>query len=780
MPQGEDSTITLNNRATALEAIKRGYQPIPLLTGGKRAILSGWPRLRWSNTPEGLALAAEKFDEWAEEGQGGIGVLCGAPSGDLIDVDLDHPKTRRLKDHFLPPTPMRSGRETRPGTHYWYIAEPGTLQETRTFKLPREREDPDKLMIVEYRSTKAQTALPGNVHPDGDTYTWAGEPWGGEAGPTVVNGRVLALQVALLGFCTLLVNYWPGEGARHETYLALAGGLLRVGEGAHPYWERNAHVVIGAIADATHDDEGAEGRINEVMGSTLRRLKTGQPVAGFGKLGELIGEDVVKQARVILDEIESLAGVPARTSGSLSVEKIAGSIQEREAERVAAIEAAERALTDPQTSEEAPRSPEEENLPPVDRDPLEERVGTWEALDLDPYLTGQVQKVMPSVLTRTDGQALMYPGRLNMLYGPSESAKSWIAMATCLQLMEHGERVVYLDFEDEPVNALERMQLLGAGYDDLLNSFSYVRPEEPLASMQRSRWGEDRSTERGKLNEQIFHDLLDAKDPALIVADGMTVLYSLHGLDSNDSVQTDIITTWLKKLTRNGRSTVIVVDHTAKNPARGSLPIGSQHKVSMVMGSLLQAYPVSQPMPGAEGKVELIVLKDRPGQVRKIAEKSGEKAQLAAEVIIDSRSEEQTILSFRPPPTKTGGLQGSGPKTADELEIDLRQARAAETAMKLEQERSDIIDLFNGDLSKPLAKRHIYETLFGSSQGTASQRKRADRRVKELVERNWLRQEGSTSNTFYYLAVSVVEEVPPTQDDPGEGDDADGKIDVRP
>ena len=45
------------------------------------------------------------------------------------------------------------------------------------------------------------------------------------------------------------------------------------------------------------------------------------------------------------------------------------------------------------------------------------------------------------------------------------------------------------------------------------------------------------------------------------VVDGMTVLYGLHGLDSNDNASTDVITGWLKQLTRNGRSTVIVIDH---------------------------------------------------------------------------------------------------------------------------------------------------------------------------------------------------------------------------
>lgn len=769
MSRDQSSTPSLNNATTALEAVKRGFQPIPLVTGGKRSTLSGWPRLRWDSSPEGLALVKEKFDEWAADGQGGIGVLLGEPSRDLIDVDLDHPKTRRLKDHFLPRTAMRSGRSSAPGTHYWYLAAPGTLQGTRNYRLPNTVEQADECMIVEYRSTGAQTALPGNLHPSGELYEWYGNPWGGEEGPAVVDGQVLSLQVALLGFCTLLVQYWPGEGGRHEAYLALAGGLLRVGEGVHPYWEKNARVVIGAIADATDDDEGPEGRISEVLGSTLRRLKTGSRVAGFGKLAEIIGEEQVKQARKILDEIESIAGLPSRSSGMLSVNGIERSLSEREAEKLKRLEEAEAAVLASKTTRDEVLGDDledaDEDLPTAPRDPLEERVGTWEALDLDPYLNGEVQPVEPTEMLRVDGQALMYPGRLNMLYGPSESAKSWIAMHACTQVISRGGRVVYLDFEDEPVNALQRMKLLGAGYDDLRLGFKYVRPEEPLEPMMKARWGESKADEKSKLNNKLFLDLLDKTDPELIVADGMTVLYGLHGLDSNDSVQTDIITTWLKTLSRNGRTTVIIVDHTAKNPSRGSLPIGSQHKVSMVQGALLQAYPVKQPMPGAVGKVELIVLKDRPGQVRAIAEKSGEKAQLAGVVILDSTTEGRTDMAIHAPgsiPAGSAVPDASG--MPSRIEVDLQKA----AKRRAEQEAKDnlVLDCFGGDLDRALSINDLFDQIY--SEPPTDKEKRAVRStVARLLTSGELSKSGTTRDTVYSLSFAEVIE-----------DEDDGKIDL--
>src|SRR5699024_12194832 len=75
--------------------------------------------------------------------------------------------------------------------------------------------------------------------------------------------------------------------------------------------------------------------------------------------------------------------------------------------------------------------------------------------------------------------------------------------------------------------------------------------------------------------EAVFMSLLDAFDPTLIVVDGMTVLYGLHGHDTNEATATDVITSWLKSLCRGGRTTTIVIDHTGKD--RKSTRLNSSH-----------------------------------------------------------------------------------------------------------------------------------------------------------------------------------------------------------
>jgi hypothetical protein len=670
----------------AYEAIKRGYQPIPLHPKEKKPRISGFLRMEWPKDTT-LEEVQQKFDEWGRNSDGisNLGVVLGETSGNLLDVDLDHHRTARLKDYFLPPTPARSGRPGKPNSHYWYIAEEGTLPGLRKYLMPRVLDDDSGRwkpgpVIVEMRSTGGQTAIPPSVHPTGELYNWSGgKAWGGSRGPAVVNGRRLAVQVALLALASCLLECWPGAGVRHEAYLALAGGLLRDGDGVHPYWEQNASVLIRALADATLDDDGPDSREAESIGSTIKQLQDGRPVTGFGKLAELIGNEEVRQIRILVGEVESAAGVRSRQA------------------TVAEVVAEPSLSSDPSGLEPGD---EQGALTPDSGDPLVDRQGSWEPLDLEPYLSGRISPVMPTVLMREDGQALLYPGRVNMLYGTSESAKSWIALYTCLQVMADGQRVMYLDFEDEPVNTLDRLKRLGASNDDLSYLFSYVRPEDPLAPMQRDRWGNHSENAVGIKNWDLFKKAVELVDPTLIVADGMTVLYGLHGLDSNDAVSTDIITGWLKRLTRNGRSTVIIIDHTSKGSERGSTPIGSQHKQAMVQGTMIQVWPVRQPMPDAEGEVELIVLKDRPGQVRRVSVKSGLKAQLAAKVIIDSTVPDITNISIQAPPS-----------AADKQAQDAKLAAEAARAQLFKADEDAVLALFGNKRGTELSMNQIAQLI---------------------------------------------------------------------
>src|SRR5699024_12691248 len=106
----------------------------------------------------------------------------------------------------------------------------------------------------------------------------------------------------------------------------------------------------------------------------------------------------------------------------------------------------------------------------------------------------------PSVLRRTGGKGLCYPGRVNSLYGASESAKSWNSLYACAQEISMEARAMYLDLEDDPAGTTDQLKRTGEEREDIEKQDRYVRPEEPLTAMQRKRFGSN-ATDYGIHNE---------------------------------------------------------------------------------------------------------------------------------------------------------------------------------------------------------------------------------------------------------------------------------------
>jgi hypothetical protein len=159
--------------------LARGYAPIPVPAGTKVPVLKGWTDLRLAD-----ADLPQHFN-----GTGNIGVLLGEPSGWLVDVDLDCEEAVALAPDFLPPTGAKSGRPGKPSSHWWYVCEGAKT---------RKHQDPaTKKMIVELRSTGAQTVVGPSIHPSGEQY----DALDGE--PAVVDIGVLGAAVAALADAVL-------------------------------------------------------------------------------------------------------------------------------------------------------------------------------------------------------------------------------------------------------------------------------------------------------------------------------------------------------------------------------------------------------------------------------------------------------------------------------------------------------------------------------------------------------------------------------------------------
>ncbi len=237
-----------------------GFVPVPIPAGKKGPTGAGWHAQK---------VPAENFDP-----DGNAGLILGAPSGNLINVDGDCPEAIKLMPLLLPSTEMITGRPARGRSHPWYIGDES---------LPTERlQDPDKHTIVEFRCGTGgkgfQTVIPPSVHPSGEAYTWY------ERGaPSAVSARLLSKCVRWVGAATLLVRAFP-EASRHDFALALAGALAEAG------WKQTdgERMVSAVCLVGGSSAENAEAAARNTCDSTWRKVAAKDVVAGYSALARLV------------------------------------------------------------------------------------------------------------------------------------------------------------------------------------------------------------------------------------------------------------------------------------------------------------------------------------------------------------------------------------------------------------------------------------------------------------------------------------------------------------
>jgi hypothetical protein len=225
---------------------------------------------------------------------------------------------------------------------------------------------------------------------------------------------------------------------------------------------------------------------------------------------------------------------------------------------------------------------------------------SWWRRDLQAVLAGDDSGPAPTAGRRTDGQMLFYPGLVNGLIGEAESGKTWVALHTVAQVLDGGGRVVYIDFEDTARGIVNRLRLLGVDQQAIAERLVYVEPDEQLHQLAADDLGE----------------LLD-EQPDLAVLDGVNAAMQLMGLDINSNNDaTAFAQKLMRPISRRG-IVVLYVDHIPKNVEnRAKGGIGAQAKRAMTTGCCILVEKVTEFGVGTDGKLRLVVDKDRPGAVR--------------------------------------------------------------------------------------------------------------------------------------------------------------------
>ncbi|TXN76445.1 hypothetical protein FV228_00335 [Methylobacterium sp. WL18] len=264
----------------AAEYIKRGWCIIPIPIGEKAPIIKDGPNFR---------IRATKLEEHFGTGCN-IGVIMGEASGGLTDVDLDCSEALCLAPGILPVTNARFGRSSRPLSHYLYITD---LAETRKKGTISFKDPTNGSMLLEIRIGGVggtQTVFPGSRHASGERIEWERS-----GDPTHVAGAELLRRAAICASLSLLLRYWPDQGSRHDTALALGGFLARCNEA----FRENAPNVVAKLAELAGDDEVEDRR--RAANDAVEAFKRGENTYGLPKLQEIFGE---KQANAVAKWLE--------------------------------------------------------------------------------------------------------------------------------------------------------------------------------------------------------------------------------------------------------------------------------------------------------------------------------------------------------------------------------------------------------------------------------------------------------------------------------------------
>lgn len=254
---------------------------------GKEPRDKGWSKADVS------AEARRRMLQRFRERESNLGVRLGEPSNDIVDIDMDCRETILLGNVWLPETGMVFGRVSAPASHRIYSTKNDREEyKTRKFKDVLAGKDGKKAMLLEIRSTGAQTAFPSTLHESGEIVEWerdgAGELLNQPPGDS--EGLRLACEKVVAG--AILARHWP-RGTYHDGSLALAGGLARAG------WDiettKDFVWQIGQVLGMENLDDRMR-----VVEDTYRKFADGENIQGWPSAAEIFGDDVIKYVRNLL------------------------------------------------------------------------------------------------------------------------------------------------------------------------------------------------------------------------------------------------------------------------------------------------------------------------------------------------------------------------------------------------------------------------------------------------------------------------------------------------
>lgn len=266
--------------------------------------------------------------------------------------------------------------------------------------------------------------------------------------------------------------------------------------------------------------------------------------------------------------------------------------------------------------------------------------------------------------------ALLYPAALNALTAEPGQGKTWVALIASAQLLQKGERVLYLDYEGNRRIIGDRLRALGVKPDQAgIEQMPYVRPGFV-----------------GPAEKAALCEIVRRVRPALVVVDGVAKSLAKQGLSEDKAPD---VLAWMDLLcwpfTELGAA-VLTLDHVVKDKEnQGRWARGSSAKLGEIDGaSYMLRGRFSRERPGS---VRMVLTKDREGHI-------GEEGRTAA------------VIYFTP-----------GPDGALGYRIERPSEDGASSDDHLSEKKAAVLAALEA-AEEPLGKNAIASVVFGKKVRT--------------------------------------------------------------
>lgn len=495
---------------------------------------------------------------------------------------------------------------------------------------------------LEFRGLGGYIALPGSVHPTGGVYTMTGGELIVNDGAQPDHGLYDGIELGDDGTVS----------ARWRVPIPVPVGLLMTlaARGAEGVDEAPAEVSVGPALPRVPAEDEATGAMTpehdagDQLAHRLDRIIESVTAAAPGCGNSCLNWAAGRAAALVATHPDELGGRSDEIRQRLKAAYLARpiptdeSLHSREREALATIRSGwawgtahpDEALVDRRETAPAgssvadpslrlsdpPKIVQSEELETVshaetapgaseDGDALPRIPESWKPIPLSGLAA--LGPLLPTVGADGDGRAMLYPGRLHAVNGPAESFKSWLVLADfAVPELRRGNRVVWIDMEDEVRSMALRLSQLGLTEDEYADLLRYSSPTErmPLGPAL-TMWGKSLAG--------------DGTPPTLLVVDGMTAFLTLYGGETNDADDmASLIVGFFSRVARQTGAAVCWIDHKAKAAESGRYALGSVAKMTMVSGAVFDVHrPAGAPAPRIDGTgyLHVRITKDRPGQL---------------------------------------------------------------------------------------------------------------------------------------------------------------------